>query len=628
MAMADEIAGFPFDDRPDETPTFTSPIGQGTGLTQAGQGGFSGGPIGQTARSSLIDDANRVIAELLGPDRNWERLFAFLADRHVISLGYASGVDTLEELWEVLTTAEPVGAVGPGIGRQLNLGDFEDRETFRKILENPVIFERQFGADITDPGEREAMITAFIEQTMGKTNFVVINEMLDQVLAAQRDPQTPESQEILERLEGTGLEGEAVGLHFVPTFDGTPSGTISGVGDLIAGLSINPQEIQNRIRRLSQEELAAVQLGLWRYGYFTAPDGSVEQFSFGEQGSGRYDPTYNALSRMVFDLVEAQYQHGPDYSVHTLLTDKQIKRSKDMAIQYTGTNKAANEKRALRNQVSREVGQLLIGTGQTSGALAEALALAEEESGVNLTAKGRKVLQEHLAAALDEQGMTNDEIEAAYQQNQIDDDVEMMLAAFYSDGTFTGDWTESVMIGTNTDADWAQAGLMAGVITEDEARIMLAPMGPLVDMQSRQIVREKLEGNAAKIARASMKWWVQNATFAGGGPAGTGTEFDTAAAFRGYGAEVGRVTAQQNQYDRLTYGRLVNAMQGSVGNQWLLDEGAGEIDYAGNVAGRIAESAVAALGLPDPVDTGFASGGIRSVLNAIAGTSGRSMRRG
>ena len=141
-------------------------------------------------------------------------------------------------------------------------------------------------------------------------------------------------------------------------------------------------------------------------------------------------------------------------------------------------------------------------------------------------------------------------------------------------------------------------------------------------------VKYTFEANAAKIARASMKWWVQNATFAGGGPAGTGTEFDTAAAFRGYGAEVGRVTAQQNQYDRLTYGRLVNAMQGSVGNQWLLDEGAGEIDYAGNVAGRIAESAVAALGLPDPVDTGFASGGIRSVLNAIAGTSGRSMRRG
>ena len=628
MATADETAGFPFDDRPAETPNSgVGPIGQGTGLRQADQGGFSGGGIGNAARTDLTAEANRIIAELLGPDRNWERLFAFLADRHVMALGASSGVDTLEELWAVLTTQEPVGAVGPGRGRQINLSDSEGRQEFRKILENPVVFERQFG-NITDPAEREAVITAFIEQVMGKTNFVVINEMLDQVLMAQLDPTSDANRAILDQLADTGMQGEAVGMHFVPTFDGTPSGTITSVGDLVAGLSINPQDIQRRIARLSTEELAAVQLGLWRYGYFTADDGSVEQFSFGEQGTGAYDPTYNALARMIFDLLEKQNEYGPDYSIDSLLTDRQVTRAKEMAVQYSGTNKAQNEKRALRDQVGREVGQLLIGTGQTSGALAEALALAEEESGVKLTAKGRKVLQGHLAAALDEHGMTEDELEAAYQQNRIDDDVEMMLAAFYTGGTFTGDWTENVVIGANTDADWAQAGLMAGVITEAEARTLLAGISPQTDASARQSIRKKLEDNAAEIARTSMKWWVQNSTFAGGGPAGMGSEFDMAAAFRGYGAEAGRVTAQQNQYDRLTYERLLAAMHGSVGDQWLLDERAGQIDYAGDIADRVTESAVGALGLPDRVDAPFGVGGIRSVLNAITGTGTRSMRRG
>jgi hypothetical protein len=224
--------------------------------------------------------------------------------------------------------------------------------------------------------------------------------------------------------------------------------------------------------------------------------------------------------------------------------------------------------------------------------------------------------------------MTEDELEAAYQQNRVDDDVEMMLAAFYTGGTFTGDWTENVVIGANTDADWAQAGLMAGVITEAEARILLAGVSPQTDASARQSIRKKLEDNAAEIARTSMKWWVQNSTFAGGGPAGMGSEFDIAAAFRGYGAEAGRVTAQQNQYDRLTYERLLAAMHGSVGDQWLLDERAGQTDYAGDIADRVAESAVGALGLPDRVDTPFGVGGIRSVLNAITGTGTRSMRRG
>ena len=152
--------------------------------------------------------------------------------------------------------------------------------------------------------------------------------------------------------------------------------------------------------------------------------------------------------------------------------------------------------------------------------------------------------------------------------------------------------------------------------------------GPGLMGLERQAIRKKLENNAAKLARTSMKFAVQNATFAGGGPAGSGTEFDQAAAFRWYGGSIGRLTSQQNRYDRLTYERLVHAMQGSVGNQWLLDEGEGRVDYAGNVSDRIAASAVDALGLPESPETAFASGGIRSVLSAIAGTGTRSMRRG
>ena len=588
--------------------------------------------LGWGGQSSNEATANRVLAELLGPDRNWERLFSFLADRDIMTLGTSSGVDSLEEIWGALTTGTGEGAVSQGQGRQLNLGDHEDRSSFRAILNNPAIFARQFG----DPGgysddEREAVVTGFIEQTMGKTNFVVVNEMLSKVLAAQESMQpSEEDKELLDQFEGDPLTGEPTSVFFVPTFDGTPGGTINGVGDLLAGLSINPQEVQERIQRLSPEELSAVQLGLWRYGYFTAEDGSVESFSFGEQGSGAYDPTYNAMSRMIFELVQVQSLEGPDVPVRKLLAEKQIQRAKDMAVQYSGTNKAQQEKRALRDSVTREVGQLLIGTGQSSGALSEALALAEEASGVRITAKGRKILEGHLGTALNELGMTNDELEASYAQSQVDDDVEMMLAAYYTDGTFTGDWTESVVMGSNTDADWAEAGLMAGVITEEEARIMLgtADQSPGLMGRERQTIRKKLENNATKLARATMKYAVQNATFAGGGPAGGGTEFDQAAAFRWYGGSVGRLTSQQNRYDRLTYERLVHAMQGSVGNQWLLDEGEGRVDYAGNVSDRIAASAVDALGLPESSETDFAAGGIRSVLSAIAGTGTRSMRRG
>ena len=74
-----------------------------------------------------------------------------------------------------------------------------------------------------------------------------------------------------------------------------------------------------------------------------------------------------------------------------------------------------------------------------------------------------------------------------------------------------------------------------------------------------------------------------------------------------------------NGYDNKTLERISESIIGPVASQWLLDEVQGQ-DIPGDVADRIAQSAVDALGLPDAAPDISGAGSIRSVLRAIAGT--------
>ena len=586
----------------------------------------------EAKRANTITEANRTVSKLLGSDRNWQRFFNFLTGRSVMMLGPSTEIDTLQEIWDAVAVDNEQGTGA----NSLNLKLPADRQRFREILANPGIYQRQFGMDPTgmDDVERDAVIDDFINTVQGRTDFVVIGGMASSLLdevegldvgpggqfilpVAEGAPQAAYDKAIEEgkdpaeahRIREEAKKGTTIGTQdfFIPTFDGTAQGVIRGVGDLIAGLSINPAEVQKRLMDLPTDQLALVQSQLWQFGYFKRPGQGPEDFRWGMYG----DSTYNALENMLVNLLEEQRHKGPDYPVERMLNKRRKENSVDMRRAYISAEN--DEKRAIRNSVIQQI------TSGLGGPLDEALSLALEESGVSLTTKGHAVYKEKLEEALKTVGMTGPELDAAYAESQRNDTAEMLLAAYYTDGSYVGDWSKNITVGGNTDSDWADFGIMTGVITRDEADILYLPtnqMHPSMHAQ-RNAIRQKLEENEVEIARPAMNWWLDQPPYM---DTTTGKQIISQVdALEGYANTIGRYTRSMNGYDNKTLERISESIIGPVASQWLLDEVQGQ-DIPGDVADRIAQSAVDALGLPDAAPDISGAGSIRSVLRAIAGT--------
>ena len=570
-------------------------------------------------RENTIAEANRTVSSLLGSDRNWQRFFNFLTGRDVMMLGPSTEIDTLQEIWNAVAVDQVEGMPSADGADSLNLQRPEDRQRFREILANPGIYQRQFGtAPPEDDVERDGVIDEFINTVQGRTNFIVVGGMANSLLQNVEGLDINEAGrfEIPAAEEGGAPTPLGYQDFFVPTFDGTQQGVVRGVGDLIAGMSINPQEVQDRLNQLPDDQLALVQSQLWQFGYFDSPAGR-EDFQWRVSD----DSTYRAMERMLVDLLTEQRDNGPNYSVETMLTDRRRDRSIRMRETFVGAE--VDEKRAIRNSVIQDI------TSGMGGPVNDALNLALEESGVTLTAKGRALFQEKVDEALTTVGMTQPELDAAYVESQRRDDAEMLLAAYYTDGSFVGDWSQNITVGGNTDSDWADFGIMAGVITPDEANILYSPTSQFSSssqQQTRQTIRQKLEENEVQIARTAMNWWLAQQTYTD-----TQTNQQTVShvdALRGYANTIGRYTASMNEYDDNTFNQLSESLTGPIASQWLLDETQGA-DIPGDVADRIAQAAVDALALPDAAPDISGAGGIKNVLQALAGTGGpRGLRYG
>ncbi len=362
-----------------------------------------------------------------------------------------------------------------------------------------------------------------------------------------------------------------------------------------------------------------MQSQLWQFGYFDPDDlgpKDPEDFQWGVYG----DSTFRAMEQMLIGLLIEQRDHGPNYPVDKVLTDRRKNRSVRMREAYLGAG--VSEKRAIRDSVIQQV------TSGMSGPINDALNLALEESGVTLTTKGHAAFKEKVEEALQTVGMTQPELDAAYAESQRRDDAEMLLAAYYTNGSYVGDWSQNITVGGNTDSDWADFGIMAGVITPDEADVLYRStnqMHPSTYGQ-RDAIRQKLEENEVLIARTAMNWWIGQQTYTD-----SVTQQQTIShvdALRGYANTIGRYTASMNEYDDNTFNQLSESLTGPVASQWLLDETQGD-DIPGDVADRIAQAAVDALGLPDAAPDISGAGSIKRVLEALAGTGGpRGLRYG
>lgn len=587
-----------------------------------------------------VAEANRIVSELLGPDRNWQRFFNFLTNRSVMVIGPGSQVDTLREIYDAVSRPKVTGLDDAQGQQELNLNRASDVALFKEILATPAIFIRQFGQspDQFPGGQAQQMIDSYVESVAAKTNTVVIGGVAAALLSEIGDTVVPDEQgrlvvpssdpDHLGSLDEDKGATVIAGQDFViPSFDGTQQGVIRSVGDLVSGLSLNPQEVQMRLNELPSDQLALVQAQLWQLGYFVDANGNVEDFTWGRSTpadvmSPTGSATYRALERMLVGLVGAMQQYGPDYSIDTLLTDRRKQRSLDMRGEYI--NSEVDLERSIRDSVIQEA------SGAMNTAAFSALQAAAEASGVKITAAGQEAFKENLQVALDTVGLTQPEVDSIIEENQRSEDVEKLLTAFYTNGSFVGDWSENVFIGNNSDSDWADFGLMAGVITPEEADLLYSAPSAAVQegqvMSSRALVRQKLAENQVEIVRTAMQWWLDQQTFI---DAGTQERVVSHVdALRGFGNTIGRFSSSINEYDDNTFQRLSESLTSDPATDWLLAQPE-QPDTLSSVTDRIAQSAVDALGLPDEVSDISGAGSIRSVLRAISQSgSRRSMRYG
>ena len=545
--------------------------------------------------------SKKIMAELEGPDKNWDRFMAFLSDNSTIMLGGTSGTTSLESVWENM-----MGADG---SQRIDLGTDVGFNQMSNIMSQSIIFESIFGYTPEDFEKeygqhsqrvKQEMINDYVSNLRHNSRFVVTTGLASQILSGATDA---ELTGIVEEMETDPTQFQ----NFMQvTFDGTPQGVIETLDDLVSGMSLNPQEIVARLHKLSSQELSLVQSRLQELGYFDTKDGARLMPKFGVTSD---EATHQAMLNFTHDLLKAKVnnkEYGGNYSVHDFLFEKRLQNASN----YTKiTSDADNEAiRQTRNMMINNAGQI----GQ------QALTVALDESGATLTERGKELFN-----SLMSQGFINlssEDKTALSEAGEASDNerVEQLLAAYYSDGTFSGDWGDNIVVGANSNNDYGHWALMSGHITEEEARILSTPVGKLpANQRARaQEIRSRLEANSTDIARTAMKYHFDMAGYDPTTPNQTKSDTEILHAFNN---TFGKATGATNGYDNSRIQTLVDSMSSTAGVDWLTAQ---PVDTtAQDIQSSMSQNAIDALNLPDNQNYDPSMGAaITNVLRSIAST--------
>ena len=553
-----------------------------------------------------IADMRKIMAELEGPDKNWERFIAFLSDRSIITLGGTSGTGTLDSTWEAMMgTGSKQHFMEADGAQRIDLGKPAGVMQMSRILSTDVIFEKTFGYTPEDfekeyqnsEAVKEQMINDYIENLRHNSRFVLATGLVGGMLATTTDE---DMSALVKEIEKDPTQFQ----DFIQvTFDGTPQGTIESLDDLISGMSLNPQEIVERLGKLSSQEMSLIQSRLQELGYFDTKDGARLMPKFGITSD---EATHQAVLNFTHDLLKTKVNNGGDYSVHDFLFEKRLENASN----YTKiTSDADNEAlRQTRNMMINNAGQI----GQ------QALQVALDESGATLTERGKE-----LFSSLMSEGFTNlssEDKTALSEAREAGDNerVEQLLATYYSDGTFSGDWADNIVVGANSNNDYGHWALMSGHVTEEEARILSTPVGKLpANQRARaQEIRSRLEANSTDIARSAMRYHFDMAGYDPNDPnqAKSDTEI-----LRSFNNTFGKATGATNGYDDSRIQALVDSMSSTAGVDWLTAQ---PVDTtAQDIQSSMSQNAIDALNLPDNQNYDPSMGAaITNVLRSIAST--------
>lgn len=566
------------------------------------------GDLPQSQVISLDEQAKmkNIMAELEGPDKNWERFIAFLSDRSIITLGGTSGTGTLDSVWESMMGVGSQQHFMEADGAQrIDLGTDEGVMQMTRILSTDAIFEKTFGytpedfeKEFINSGQvKEQMINDYITNLRHNSRFVLATGSVAGMLATA-DPEDMSA--LIKEIEKDPTQFQ----DFIQmTFDGTPQGVIDSLDDLISGMSLAPQEIVKRLGDLSSQEMSLIQSRLQELGYFDTKDGARLMPKFGITSD---EATHQAVLNFTHDLLKAKVNNGGDYSVHDFLFEKRLE---NVARHTQITSDADSEAiRQTRNMMINNAGQI----GQ------QALTVALDESGAVLTERGKELfnsfMSEGFANLSSEDQITLSEAGQAADNERI----EQLLATYYSDGTFAGDWADSIVVGANSNNDYGHWALMSGHITEEEARILSTPVGKLpADQRARaQQIRSKLEANSVDIARSAMKYHFDMAGYDPNDPSRSKSDTDI---LRSFNNTFGKATGATNGYDDSRIQALVDSMSSTAGVDWLTAQ---PVDTtAQDIHSDMAQNAIDALNLPDNQNYDPNMGAaISNVLRSIAST--------
>ena len=539
----------------------------------------------------------KIMSELRGPDANWDKFVNFLSGQGVTTFGNPlDGMGSLEEMW---TTFRKQGADS----QRLDLGKDKDVQQLTTILTHPNVFEDTFGQTIEELREeyggdenviqsvQQGMINDYIENLRSTSRFVLTTGLASDIMA-QGD----------KGAEAVAGDPGAFQDFIHLSFDGTPQGEVETLDDLIAGMSLDPGEIVERLRGLPTQTLSLIQSRLQELGYYDTDQGRM----LPKFGINSDEATHNAVKDFVYDVLQAKVNNGGKFSIHNFLFDKRLENVN----KYRGiTNKIETDAmRNLKNAYTKA------GTQQAQIALQAALT----ESGATLTAKGQTLFDNMMKNSFT--NLSAEDKRTLSEEGQIADNerVEQLLAAYYSNGTFTGDWGSNVVVGANSNNDYAHWALISGHITEEEARILATPPNrlPASERSRAGAIRAKLESNSVDIARSAMKYQLDMVGFDPTDPSKSKSDIDI---LRSFNNTFGKATGPANGYDDSRIMAIGESLGSDAGIDWL---SAQEADTsAQDIRDSMTQNALDALNLPENSNYNPNVGAAMSnVLRSIANT--------
>ena len=528
-------------------------------------------------------EVRRIIQELMGPDANWERLINYLIERRVTVVGGVGQMANLQQMFEGFTQDG---------SQELNLATQRGRDQLAIILRQPGILERTFNIDTKEALEmseedKDKLIADFIETTSKQSQFVITTG-----LALQADDQA-----LIEDPEGFRD-------FILPVFGGTPADRVENIGDLVSGMSFHPKEIAERLSKLPDQDLTLVQARLYDLGFYQDNDGNG---LLPRWGDGRDEATQTAMNNFAFDLIGAIETKGKLYSADDFLFDRRIENAKIFADErMTREERVAND---ARSQFAADVGR------DIGGLTSDALSVALEESGASLTEKGRQLFDSIISDGV--KNLSGGEVKQIMDEEEANRnvDIDKLLAAYYTDGQFVGDWGANIVIGAENSKEYAHYGLMAGVISEEEARLLYTPAHKMPFRERSRVagIRQRLDDNIVDIARIAMKNVYNSSATLGQQPMAS-------EALRTFNQTFGKATNAVNNYDNNHMGLIIDSLDTEAAIDWLGQQDTGT-PIADSIEDQMAQNAIDALGLPEKSDYNPVYGAaIDQVLNSIART--------